>query len=173
MNKILHIISAIILVAIGFCINAIFFENSDTRWTENPAMVAVVSAFIGALFGALVPVVIAPWYKDWYSRRKEVEHVKRRIKQYLSNIKKPFDVPFMHGWSKSENGGKQYNLSVRFVDLERSLSNCRFDKSVMLKDNDYRKILKYCYQQDISYFGLKSENEAYTKLFLKGKYEIL
>lgn len=132
----------------------------------------LINIFSGIL-GAIATVFIAPFWKDYYNKRKEIAYVKQSLRRYVSYMDFSFDVPFMYGCSTATNGEKQYHLSIMFSDFEQTILSRRFDKSIMLSEKDYRNILKYCYTQGISHFDLDSQEKNYTELFLKKKYDFI
>lgn len=82
-------------------------------------------------------------------------------------------IPFMYHSSTTKNMEKQYSLSVMLSNFEHSLSSHRFDKSILLSDDNYKDILEFCYKQNISHFDLDSHEEIYTELFLKKEYDFI
>lgn len=129
-------------------------------------------AFFSAIIGAIIPVIVSPFFKDIYERRKEVSYIKQSLKQYVSYMDYSFKVSFMFG-SSSNGTNEYYSLSVPFAELEGAVSNRRFNKGIMLSINDYKNILHYCYKHRVSRFGLDNHEKIYTDLFLKRKYKFV
>lgn len=136
-------------------------------------LINIFTAFFSGILGAIATVFIAPFWKDCYNKRKEIKHIKQSLKRYISYMDCSFKVPFMYHSSSTKNAEKQFSLSIMLSDFEHSLSGRRFDKSIMLNDDDYKDILEFCYKQNISHFDLDSHEEIYTELFLKKEYDFI
>lgn len=129
-------------------------------------------AFASAVLGALIPVFLSPCFKEFYNKRRELAYIKRNLNCYLSYHRTQVSLRFVYSYTCSL-GKENFHLSVKYSDLEELLSNRRFNKSVMLKERDYKNILDYCYKRDISHFELSKHEKIYTDLFLKKKYDIV
>lgn len=141
--------------------------------SKEEILLNVVIAFFSGILGAIASTVIAPIWKDYYNKRKEIKHIKQSLKRYISYMDCSFDVSFMYGSSTTKNMEKQFSLSVMLSDFEQSLLSRRFNKSIMLSDDDYKDILEFCYKQNISHFDLDSHETIYTELFLKKEYDFI
>lgn len=141
--------------------------------SKEEILLNVFIAFFSGILGAIASTVIAPIWKDYYNKRKEIKHIKQSLKRYISYMDCSFKVPFMYHSSSTKNAEKQFSLSVMLSDFEYSLSGRRFDKSIMLSDDDYKDILEFCYKQNISHFDLDSQEKIYTELFLKKEYDFI
>lgn len=141
--------------------------------SKEEILLNVVVAFFSGILGAVASTVIAPIWKDYYNKRKEIKHIKQSLKRSISYLNETLDVPFMYSNSTTKNGETQYYLSVMFSDFEQTLSCRRFNKNILLCERDYKNILKYCYTKGISHFGLESKEKIYTELFLKKKYKFV
>lgn len=136
-------------------------------------LINIFTAFFSGILGAIATVFIAPFWKDCYNKRKEIKHIKQRLKRSISYMNYSLKIPFMYHRSTTKNMEKKYSLSVMLSDFEHSLSGRRFNKSIMLSDDDYKDILEFCYKQNISHFDLDSQEKIYTELFLKKEYDFI
>ena len=141
--------------------------------SKEEILLNVVIAFFSGTLGAIASTVIAPFWKDYYCKQKELKHIKKSLRLYITYMDVTLKVPFVYRRSSTNGKDEHYSLAIIFADLEQSLSNYRFNKNIMLSEKDYKNILRYCYTQGISHLGLETQKKIYTEFFLKNEYDFI
>lgn len=141
--------------------------------SKEEILLNVVIAFFSGTLGAIASTVLAPFWRDYYSKQKELKHIKKSLRLYITYMDETLKVPFVYRQSSANGKDEYYSLAIIFADLEQSLSTYRFDKNIMLSEKDYKNILRYCYTQGISHLGLESQKKIYTELFLRNECDFI